>query len=91
MGELKKLVEEEKVKYAGLSEALASTIRRAYVVHPITSVQLEWSLWTRDCEYPILRRSQEFDFLINKHVLMRDHSFMHAYFISWKEARRIHR
>ncbi|GKV36029.1 hypothetical protein SLEP1_g44209 [Rubroshorea leprosula] len=53
MGELKKLVEEGKVKYIGLSEASASTIRRARAVHPITAVQLEWSLWSRDVEEEI--------------------------------------
>ena len=54
MGELKKLVEEGKVKYIGLSEASASTIRRAHAVHPITAVQLEWSLWSRDVEADII-------------------------------------
>nr|CAB3499609.1 unnamed protein product [Digitaria exilis] len=54
MGELKKLVEEGKVKYVGLSEASADTIRRAHAVHPITAVQLEWSLWTRDIEEDII-------------------------------------
>ncbi|OAY66868.1 putative aldo-keto reductase 2, partial [Ananas comosus] len=54
MGELKKLVEEGKIKYIGLSEATASTIRRAHAVHPITAVQLEWSLWTRDAEEDII-------------------------------------
>lgn len=54
MGELKKLVEEGKIKYIGLSEASASTIRRAHAVHPITAVQLEWSLWTRDVEEEIV-------------------------------------
>ncbi|KVI08345.1 Aldo/keto reductase [Cynara cardunculus var. scolymus] len=44
MTELKKLVEEGKIKYIGLSEASPSTIRRAHAVHPITAVQLEWSL-----------------------------------------------
>ncbi|CAL5391755.1 unnamed protein product [Camellia sinensis] len=48
MGELKKLVEEGKVKCIGLSEASTSTIRRAHAVHPITAVQMEWSLWSRD-------------------------------------------
>jgi hypothetical protein len=51
---MKKLVEEGKVKYLGLSEASASTIRRAHAVHPITAVQLEWSLWTRDSEHEII-------------------------------------
>ena len=54
MGELKKLVEEGKIKYIGLSEASASTIRRAHAVHPITAVQLEWSLWSRDAEEEII-------------------------------------
>lgn len=54
MGELKKLVEEGKIKYIGLSEASASTIRRAHEVHPITAVQLEWSLWSRDVEEEII-------------------------------------
>jgi aryl-alcohol dehydrogenase-like predicted oxidoreductase len=54
MGELKKIVEEGKVKYVGLSEASADTIRRAHAVHPVTAVQLEWSLWTRDIEEDII-------------------------------------
>ena len=54
MGELKKLVEEGKIKYIGLSEACASTIRRAHAVHPITAVQNEWSLWSRDLEEEIV-------------------------------------
>jgi len=59
MGELKKLVEEGKIKYVGLSEASASTIRRAHVVHPITAVQLEWSLWSRDVEEEIIPTCRE--------------------------------
>ncbi|CAM8918095.1 unnamed protein product [Rhodiola kirilowii] len=59
MGELKKLVEEGKIKYVGLSEASASTIRRAHAVHPITAVQLEWSLWTRDVEEEIVPTCRE--------------------------------
>ncbi|XP_051114888.1 probable aldo-keto reductase 2 [Andrographis paniculata] len=54
VGELKKLVEEGKIKYIGLSEASASTIRRAHAVHPITAVQLEWSLWAREVEEEIV-------------------------------------
>ncbi|KAK6146282.1 hypothetical protein DH2020_020151 [Rehmannia glutinosa] len=50
----KKLVEEGKIKYIGLSEASASTIRRAHAVHPITAVQLEWSLWAREAEEEII-------------------------------------
>ncbi|XP_030536502.2 probable aldo-keto reductase 4 isoform X1 [Rhodamnia argentea] len=59
IGELKKLVEEGKVKYIGLSEASASTIRRAHAVHPITAVQLEWSLWSRDVEAEIVPTCRE--------------------------------
>ncbi|KAK8556197.1 hypothetical protein V6N13_064273 [Hibiscus sabdariffa] len=59
IGELKKLVEEGKVKYIGLSEASASTIRRAHAVHPITAVQLEWSLWSRDVEAEIIPTCRE--------------------------------
>ncbi|XP_043697788.1 probable aldo-keto reductase 1 [Telopea speciosissima] len=59
MGELKKLVEEGKVKYIGLSEASPDTIRRAHAVHPITAVQMEWSLWTRDIEEEIIPLCRE--------------------------------
>ncbi|KAK9287839.1 hypothetical protein L1049_016281 [Liquidambar formosana] len=59
MGELKKLVEEGKIKYIGLSEACASTIRRAHAVHPLTAVQLEWSLWTREVEEEIVPTCRE--------------------------------
>ncbi|KAL0403736.1 UNVERIFIED_CONTAM: putative aldo-keto reductase 2 [Sesamum radiatum] len=59
VGELKKLVEEGKIKYIGLSEASASTIRRAHAVHPITAVQLEWSLWTRDAEADVIPTCRE--------------------------------
>ncbi|EXB38419.1 hypothetical protein L484_022319 [Morus notabilis] len=59
VGELKKLVEEGKIKYVGLSEASASTIRRAHAVHPITAVQLEWSLWARDVEDDIIPTCRE--------------------------------
>lgn len=54
MEELKKLVEEGKIKYIGLSEANADTIRRAHAVHPITALQMEYSLWTRDIEEEII-------------------------------------
>ncbi|KAL8486792.1 hypothetical protein ACS0TY_023009 [Phlomoides rotata] len=59
MGELKKLVEEGKIKYVGLSEASVSTIRRAHAVHPITAVQNEWSLWSRDLEKEIIPTCRE--------------------------------
>ncbi|KAM5585081.1 hypothetical protein ABKV19_004466 [Rosa sericea] len=59
MAELKKLVEEGKIKYIGLSEASPDTIRRAYAVHPITAIQMEWSLWTRDIEEEIIPLCRE--------------------------------
>ncbi|XP_052208645.1 perakine reductase-like isoform X2 [Diospyros lotus] len=59
MGELKKLVEEGKIKYIGLCEASADTIRRAHVVHPITAVQMEYSLWTREIEEDIIPLCRE--------------------------------
>ncbi|KAJ0079127.1 hypothetical protein Patl1_23322 [Pistacia atlantica] len=59
MGELKKLVEEGKIKYIGLSEASPDTIRRAHSVHPITALQMEWSLWTRDIEEEIIPLCRE--------------------------------
>ncbi|KAK7850936.1 putative aldo-keto reductase 1 [Quercus suber] len=59
MEELKKLVEEGKIKYIGLSEASPDTIQRAHVVHPITALQMEWSLWTRDIEEEIVPLCRE--------------------------------
>ncbi|KAJ9180113.1 hypothetical protein P3X46_008397 [Hevea brasiliensis] len=59
IGELKKLVEEGKIKYIGLSEASPDTIRRANAIHPITAVQMEWSLWTRDIEPEIIPLCRE--------------------------------
>nr|WFS86385.1 aldo-keto reductase [Aloe vera] len=59
MTELRKLVEEGKVKYVGLSEASLDTIRRAHAVHPITALQMEWSLWTRDIEEEIVPLCRE--------------------------------
>ncbi len=48
------LVDEGKVRYLGLSEVAPETLRRAYSVHPITAVQSEYSLWTRDVERGVL-------------------------------------
>ncbi|EXB93245.1 hypothetical protein L484_024589 [Morus notabilis] len=59
MGELKKLVEEGKIKYIGLSEPSPDTIRRAHAVHPITALQMEWSLWSRDIEEEIVPLCRE--------------------------------
>src|SRR5690349_10888645 len=57
MGALATLVQEGKIRYVGLSEAWADTIRRAHAVHPVTALQSEFSLWTRDQEemLPVLR------------------------------------
>ena len=47
---VQELVKEGKVRYLGLSEVSADDLRKAHAVHPITAVQLEWALWTRDAE-----------------------------------------
>ena len=49
-GAMKELVVAGKVRYLGMSEAKGETIRRAHAIHPVTAVQTEWSLWTRDVE-----------------------------------------
>jgi aryl-alcohol dehydrogenase-like predicted oxidoreductase len=49
-GAMSELVEAGKVRHLGISEASAESIRTAHAVHPITAVQTEWSLWTRDVE-----------------------------------------
>ena len=54
VGAMGELVTEGKVRFIGLSEASANTIRRAHVVHPISAVQSEYSLWTKDPEDEIL-------------------------------------
>ncbi|MFD5547432.1 aldo/keto reductase [Streptomyces goshikiensis] len=53
VGAMAELVQAGKVRHLGLSEAGAGTIRRAHAVHPITALQSEWSLWTRDLEAEI--------------------------------------
>jgi len=57
MGALATLVQDGKIRYVGLSEAWIDTIRRAHAVHPVTALQSEYSLWTRDQEQilPMLR------------------------------------
>ena len=59
VGAMAELVQAGKVRYIGLSEASAQTIRRAHAVHPITAVQTEYSLWTRDVEDEILPTLEE--------------------------------
>jgi aryl-alcohol dehydrogenase-like predicted oxidoreductase len=53
-GSVKELIKEGKVKHFGLSEAAVETIRRAHAVQPVTAVQSEYSLWTRDPEVELL-------------------------------------
>ena len=53
-GAMKSLVEEGKVLHLGISEASASTVERAHAVHPVTALQSEYSLWTRDPEDGVL-------------------------------------
>jgi aryl-alcohol dehydrogenase-like predicted oxidoreductase len=59
VGAMGELVAAGKVRHIGLSEAAAETIRRAHTVHPITAVQTEYSLWTRDPEAEILPTCRE--------------------------------
>jgi aryl-alcohol dehydrogenase-like predicted oxidoreductase len=59
VGALAELVAEGKVRHLGLSEAAPETIRRAHAVHPITAVQTEYSLWTRDPETEVLPTCRE--------------------------------
>jgi len=54
VGAMAELLEEGKIRHIGLSEASPETIRRAHAVHPITAVQTEYSLWTRDVEAGVL-------------------------------------
>jgi aryl-alcohol dehydrogenase-like predicted oxidoreductase len=54
VGAMARLVEQGKVRYLGLCEAGPDTIRRAHGVHPLSAVQMEYSLWTRDAEEKIL-------------------------------------
>jgi aryl-alcohol dehydrogenase-like predicted oxidoreductase len=58
-GAVKDLIQAGKVKHFGLSEAGATTIRRAHAVHPVTAVQSEYSLWTRDPEAEVLPTCEE--------------------------------
>jgi aryl-alcohol dehydrogenase-like predicted oxidoreductase len=59
MGALADLVTEGKIRHIGLSEASASTVRRAVKVHPVAALQTEYSLWTRDPEHEILATCRE--------------------------------
>ncbi len=59
VGAMSELVEAGKVRFLGLSEAGAATIRRAHRVHPITALQTEYSLWSREVESEILPLTRE--------------------------------
>ena len=59
VGAMAELVQEGKVRHLGLSEAAPETIRRAHAVHPITALQTEYSLWTRDVESEVLPTCRE--------------------------------
>jgi aryl-alcohol dehydrogenase-like predicted oxidoreductase len=59
VGALTELVEEGKIRHIGLSEAAPETLRRANAVHPITALQSEYSLWTRDPEAEVLPTCRE--------------------------------
>src|SRR3954465_2939784 len=59
VGAMSRLKEEGKVRYLGLSEAAPQTIRRAHATHPITAVQTELSLWSRDAESDVVPTVRE--------------------------------
>ncbi|HEY9606073.1 MAG TPA: aldo/keto reductase, partial [Allocoleopsis sp.] len=59
VGAIAQLVQQGKVRFLGLSEVSAATLRRAHRVHPITALQSEYSLWTRDVEDEILPTCRE--------------------------------
>ena len=59
VGAMAELVRQGKVRYLGLSEAGANTIRRAHATHPITALQSEYSLWTRDYEDEVIPTLRE--------------------------------
>ena len=59
VGALSELVTQGKIQHIGLSEVSSSTLRRAHAVHPITAVQSEYSLWTRDPENKVLAACAE--------------------------------
>ena len=59
IGEMARLKEEGKIRFLGLSEAAPETIRRAHATHPITALQTEYSLWSRDAEDAVLPTVRE--------------------------------
>ncbi len=61
VGEMSRLVQQGKVRTLGLSEVSASTLRRAHAVFPISAVQSEYSLWTRNAEIAVLQACRDID------------------------------
>jgi aryl-alcohol dehydrogenase-like predicted oxidoreductase len=61
VGAMAELVKEGKVRYLGLSEAAPETVRRAHAVHPISALQTEYSLWTRDPEDELLGLTEDLE------------------------------
>ena len=59
IGAMARLIEQGKIRAIGLSEVSADTLRKAHATHPITAVQTEYSLWTRDAENEILHTCKE--------------------------------
>ncbi|WP_102869033.1 aldo/keto reductase [Pseudovibrio exalbescens] len=59
IGELSRMVEEGKISHIGLCEANATTIRKAHAIHPITAIQTEYSIWTREVEDQVLPTCKE--------------------------------
>jgi aryl-alcohol dehydrogenase-like predicted oxidoreductase len=59
VGAMAELVQQGKVRFLGLSEASAASVRRAAAVHPIAALQSEWSLWTRDLEDEVVGVARE--------------------------------
>jgi aryl-alcohol dehydrogenase-like predicted oxidoreductase len=59
METLKELIQEGKIKYIGLSECTPDELRRAHAVHPVTAIQMEWSLFTRDIEAEVVSTARE--------------------------------
>lgn len=59
IGAMAELVKQGKVRYLGISEALSDTLKKAHSVHPITALQMEYSLWSRDAEQDILQTCQQ--------------------------------
>ncbi|KAG9405644.1 hypothetical protein AC1031_003551 [Aphanomyces cochlioides] len=59
MAVLKSLVQEGKIKYVGLSECTPDELRRAHAIHPVTAIQMEWSLQSRDLEEAVVPTARE--------------------------------